>query len=245
MSVRDVMTSPVISVTPETSVRDALKLMLDKRISGLPVVDDAGLLLGVVSEGDFLRRSELGTERRRPGWLDFILGSGRAAEDYAHSHGRTVAEVMTRDVVTVSHNSPLDEAVALMEKRHVRRLPVTDGDALGIVTRSDILRALLPKIETPCDAEETAADAAPSTDEAIRAAIVQEFKNQSWAPAAMVEVRVVDGVVELGGSIVDERQRSAIRIIAENVHGVRAVKDKMVWIDPMSGMVLTAPEEKG
>lgn len=236
MRVRDIMTSPVTTVTPDTPVREALRVMLDRRISGLPVVDDVGMLVGLVSEGDFLRRSELGTEKKRS-WLDFLRGHGRAAEDYAHSHGRTVGEVMSREVVAISHNAPLEEAVALMEKRRVRRLPVTDGDALGIVTRSDILRALLPKVETPC-----AGDDAPASDEAIRAAIVAEFKQQSWAPAMLIDVRVADGVVELGGALVDERQRAAIRIIAENVAGVRAVKDRMVWIDPMSGMTLTAPD---
>lgn len=240
MRVRDIMTSPVTTVTPETPVREALRVMLERRISGLPVVDAVGMLVGLVSEGDFLRRSELGTEKKRS-WLDFLRGHGRAAEDYAHSHGRTVGEVMTREVVAISHNAPLEEAVALMEKRRVRRLPVTDGDALGIVTRSDILRALLPKVEAPCDG-----DVAPASDEAIRAAIVAEFKQQSWAPAMLIDVRVAEGVVELGGALVDERQRAAIRVIAENVAGVRSVKDKMVWIDPMSGMTLTAPDaDKG
>ena len=131
MRVRDIMTSPVTTVTPETPVREALRVMLERRISGLPVVDEVGMLVGLVSEGDFLRRSELGTEKKRS-WLDFLRGHGRAAEDYAHSHGRTVGEVMTREVVAISHNAPLEEAVALMEKRRVRRLPVTDGDALGI-----------------------------------------------------------------------------------------------------------------
>jgi CBS domain-containing protein len=241
MRVRDVMTSPVLSVTPDTPVRDALRLMLDKRISGLPVVDEVGMLVGLVSEGDFLRRSELGTEKRRS-WFDFLRGHGRAAEAYAHSHGRTVSEVMSREVVTVSHNAPLEEAVGLMEKRHVRRLPVTDGEALGIVTRSDILRALLPKVEQACDAD--VVGAAAVSDEAIRESIVAEFKRQPWAPAMLIDVRVVEGVVELGGALVDERQRSAIRVIAENAHGVRAVKDRMVWIDPMSGMTLTAPDQK-
>lgn len=236
MRVRDIMTSPVTTVTPETPVREALRVMLERRISGLPVVDEVGMLVGLVSEGDFLRRSELGTEKKRS-WLDFLRGHGRAAEDYAHSHGRTVGEVMTREVVAISHNAPLEEAVALMEKRRVRRLPVTDGDALGIVTRSDILRALLPKVEAPCDG-----DVAPASDEAIRAAIVAEFNQQSWAPAMLIDVRVAEGVVELGGALVDERQRAAIRVIAENVAGVRSVKDKMVWIDPMSGMTLTAPD---
>lgn len=236
MRVRDIMTSPVTTVTPETPVREALRVMLERRISGLPVVDEVGMLVGLVSEGDFLRRSELGTEKKRS-WLDFLRGHGRAAEDYAHSHGRTVGEVMTREVVAISHNAPLEEAVALMEKRRVRRLPVTDGDALGIVTRSDILRALLPKVEAPCDG-----DVAPASEEAIRAAIVAEFNQQSWAPAMLIDVRVAEGVVELGGALVDERQRAAIRVIAENVAGVRSVKDKMVWIDPMSGMTLTAPD---
>lgn len=240
MRVRDVMTSPVLSVTPETPVRDALRVMLDKRVSGLPVVDEVGMLVGLVSEGDFLRRSELGTEKRRS-WFDFLRGSGRAAEAYAHSHGRTVGEVMSREVVTISHNAPLEEAVGLMEKRHIRRLPVTDGEALGIVTRSDILRALLPKVEQACDAE---ASGGTVPDETIRAAIVAEFQKQPWAPAMLIDVRVAQGVVELGGALVDERQRPAIRVIAENVHGVRAVKDRMVWIDPMSGMTLTAPDQR-
>jgi CBS domain-containing protein len=121
MRVRDIMTSPVTTVTPDTPVREALRVMLDRRISGLPVVDDVGMLVGLVSEGDFLRRSELGTEKKRS-WLDFLRGHGRAAEDYAHSHGRTVGEVMSREVVAISHNAPLEEAVALMEKRRVRPL---------------------------------------------------------------------------------------------------------------------------
>lgn len=115
MNAADAMTPAVITVRPEASVRDAMWLMLESHISGLPVVDDAGKLVGIVTEGDFLRRSETGTERRRPRWLQFVLGPGQLADEYAHAHGCRVEDVMSRTVVTVTEDTPVTDIVALME----------------------------------------------------------------------------------------------------------------------------------
>src|SRR4249919_3017941 len=136
MKVRDIMTSPVVSVAPDSTVLEAIRIMLLRHISGLPVVDKDGKLVGIVTEGDFLRRAETGTERRRPRWLEFLLGPGRLADEYTHAHGRTVAEVMTRDPRTIAEDTPLEQAVQLMEKHRIKRLPVMRGDqVVGIVSR--------------------------------------------------------------------------------------------------------------
>src|SRR6476469_407793 len=128
MKVKDVMTSPVVSIEPESSVLEAIRIMLQRHISGLPVVDKEGGLVGIITEGDFLRRAETGTQRRRPRWLEFLVGSGRLAQEYAHSHGRKVSEIMTPDPVTVEEDAPLDDVVKLMEKRQIKRVPAVRGN---------------------------------------------------------------------------------------------------------------------
>src|SRR5882724_3187042 len=143
MKAKDVMTRPVISIEPGTSVQQAAQLMLQRRISGLPVIDKTGHLVGIVTEADFLRRAETGTQRRRARWLEFLMGPGRAADEYVHTHGRKVEEVMTPDPQTVAEDSGLDEIVQLMEKRRIKRLPVTRGSqVVGIVSRANLLHAL-------------------------------------------------------------------------------------------------------
>src|ERR1700741_3061443 len=137
MQVKDIMTRNVISVGPDESIMKAARLMLQNRISGLPVIDRDGELMGIVTEGDFLRRGELGTQRRRPKWLEFIIGPGRLAEEYVHASGRKVDEIMTTDPVTVTEDDTLEDVVELMERRHVKRLPVTRGGrVIGIISRS-------------------------------------------------------------------------------------------------------------
>lgn len=116
MKAKDIMTRRVISIPPDASIFEAARLMLQNRISGLPVVDSAGALVGVVTEGDFLRRAETGTEKHRPRWLEFILGPGRAAADFTHSHGRKVDEVMSDNPISVSEDAPVEEIVSLMER---------------------------------------------------------------------------------------------------------------------------------
>ena len=130
MKAKDVMTANVISITPEASVLDALRLTLQHQISGLPVVDRNGGLVGIVTEGDFLRRTETGTERKRPRWLEFLVGPGTLARDYVRSHARRVNEVMTCDVETVTEEAQLGDIVNLMEKRRIKRVPVLRDDRL-------------------------------------------------------------------------------------------------------------------
>src|SRR5712671_4790207 len=143
MKVKDIMTCPVISIGPGMSVQQAAQLMLQRRISGLPVVEKSGRLVGIVTEADFLRRAETGTQRRRARWLEFLMGPGRLADEYVHTHGRKVEEVMTPDPETVSEDGELDEAVQLMEKRRIKRLPVVRGkQVVGIVSRANFLHAL-------------------------------------------------------------------------------------------------------
>ena len=143
MRAHQIMTRPVITVTPETTIVEAANTMLQRHVSGLPVVDAAGKLVGIISEGDFIRRSEIGTQRQRGRFLKFILGPGKAATDFVHEHGRTVAEIMTRETLTITEDTTLEEIVQLMEKNHIKRLPVTRGDKIvGIVSRANLLQAV-------------------------------------------------------------------------------------------------------
>ena len=123
MQVKDIMTSKVLSVEANTSVFEAIRSMLQHKISGLPVVNADGALVGIVTEGDFLRRAETATERRRPRWLEFLMGPGRLADEYVHTHTRRVADVMTPDPYTVTEGTPLEDVVRIMEKHRIKRLP--------------------------------------------------------------------------------------------------------------------------
>src|SRR5665647_3439886 len=144
MNANDVMTRNVISVAPDMTVLQAARLMLQHHISGLPVIDKAGKLVGVLSEGDFLRRRETRTERRRSRWLEFLMGPGRTAAEYTHSHGSKVPEVMTTEVKTVGEDTPLEDIVELMERHRIKRVPVVRGAAVvGIVTRSNLMHAMV------------------------------------------------------------------------------------------------------
>jgi CBS domain-containing protein len=137
------MTGRVVTVAPDASVLEAIRLMLERHISGLPVIDASGALVGVITEGDFLRRVETGTERKRPRWLELVLGPRRLAEEYVHTHARRVEEVMTREPITVTEDTPLDDVVKIMERRRIKRLPVMRGSQLvGVVSRANLLHAL-------------------------------------------------------------------------------------------------------
>jgi CBS domain-containing protein len=236
MNAADIMTSDVLTINGDASVLDAARILLRHRVSGLPVVDWNGKLVGVLTEGDLLRRAETGTERRRQHWLELLLGPGRAAADYAHAHARKVSELMSDQVVSIGPQTALEDAVALMERHKVKRLPVvTDGKLVGIVSRHDFLRALIDKAEKDT--------AAPASDEDIRARIQAEFDRQKWAPRAAMRIAVKDGVVELSGSITDDRERLALRVMCENIGGVKSVVDHLAWVDPLSGMAIEPPDE--
>jgi CBS domain-containing protein len=228
MQVSSVMSKPVVGVEPGASVAEAARLMLGQKISGLPVTTAAGELVGMVSEGDFLRRSELGTEQHLSGLLRFLEGSGKQADTYTHTHGRKVSEVMTTRVCTIGPAATLEDAVETMLRHHVKRLPVVqDGKIVGIVSRSDLMRALLEALPSA---------KVDTDDDRIRAAVEAELAAQVWARSIRVAVRA--GIVTLSGSIFDERARSAALVAAENVPGVKSVADEVMWIEPMSGMVI-------
>jgi CBS domain-containing protein len=236
MKAEDVMTREVISIDPDATVLQAARLMLQHHISGLPVVDKNGSLVGVLSEGDFLRRRETKTERRRSRWLEFLMGPGRIAAEYSHSHGSKVSEVMTTDVQTVDVSTQLEDIVDLMERRRIKRVPVLCGGLMvGIITRSNLMHAMVSLART---AQPVATD-----DASIRAQLLAEMQKEQWAPVASANVVVHDGVVELWGVIIDERQREALKIAAENIPGVKEVKDHLVWIEPTSGVTIEPNED--
>ena len=148
MNASDVMTHNVVSAEQNAPIGDAIRLMLDHRISGLPVVDGSGKVAGMLTEGDLLRRAETRTERQRPRWLEFLLGPSRLADEYVQTHGRKVGEIMTEDVVSVTEDTPLAEIVQLMERHRIKRLPVLRGDVLvGIVSRADLVRAVAQLVD--------------------------------------------------------------------------------------------------
>jgi CBS domain-containing protein len=234
MKAADVMRYRVVTIAPEATVAEAAQAMLSHAISGLPVVDKAGALIGIVTEGDLLRRAETGTERHRPRWLEFLVGPGKLAGEYVHTHGRKVAEVMTTKLVTITKDTPLEEVVGLMEKHRIKRLPVVEGKRLvGIVSRANLLTALARVAPL---APQTSA-----TDTEIRARVLAEIDKVPWALRGGIDAAVHDGAVELRGVIGDERERQALRVAAENVSGVKGIVDHLVWVEPVSGMVIEPP----
>jgi CBS-domain-containing membrane protein len=234
MQVRDVMTRNVISIAAGETILKAARIMLQNEISGLPVVDAAGNLVGIVTEGDFLRRSEIGTQRRRPKWLEFLVGPGRLASEFVHATGRKVDDVMSSDPYTVIEDDSLESVVDLMERRRIKRLPVLrDGKLIGIVSRANLLHALVSLARRT--AQQT------SDDSTIRDNILAALGEQHWAPK--VNVVVKDGAVELWGIIADERERQACIVVAENVAGVKQIYDHLLWVEPMSGMSFPSPED--
>ena len=236
MNAGDIMTQSTVTVDPDASIMHAIHLMLKRRISGLPVVDNTGALVGILTEGDLLRRAELGTQKRRPRWIEFLIGPGRLASEYVSACGRTVREVMTTLVHTVPEDAPLTDVVKIMESRQVKRLPVVrDGRVVGILSRANLLRALVS----------IARDTKPvaMSDSLIRQRLVEELGKQSWAPAALVDVIVRNGVVHLWGTLLEERQRQGIRVLAENTSGVKSVEDHLVWIEPLSGVVVPSVDD--
>lgn len=238
MNVADVMSKPAITVTPETTILDAARLMLQKNISGLPVVDKAGGVVGIVTEGDLLHRAETGTDHLRSRWFEVLVSPGRLARDYVHSHARKVGTVMTRDVASVEPADDLAKVVGLMESRHIKRLPVIEaGRLVGIVSRANLMRALV-------DTAPQAAGSENDSDGEIRAHILVEIANQPWGPRASVDVTVKDGIVNLYGSIIDDRERDALKVLVENTPGVKAVRDHLVWVEPVSGFVIPSDDSE-
>jgi len=235
MRVKDVMTPKVICIGADEPVLKAARLMLQNRISSLPVLDKEGELVGIVTEGDFLRRGELGTQRQRPKWLEFIVGPGKLAQEYVHTSGRKVEEIMTPDPWTIGEDETLEAVVEMMERRHIKRILVTrSGRMVGIISRANLMHALASI------ARDDNTVAPVGGDTAIRNNILAAIERQNWAPH--VNVIVKDGAAELHGIITDDRERQGLIVAAENVAGVKQVHDHLIWVEPISGMAFPSTE---
>jgi CBS domain-containing protein len=225
----EVMSRDVVAVRQDTTLGQAVRLMLYKQFSGLPVVDEAGRLVGILTEGDLLRRVETETEAKG-GWLANFFSTGAQAERYVLANTRRVADLMTPEVVSVGEDTPLSEVVQLMERYHIKRLPVLrDGKLAGIISRSDLVRAL----------SEALAPVAHTADDAtIVQRIREELGKQPWAHTRAVSVACENGDVVLDGCVFDMREREAIRVLAENVPGVKAVDNRLACVEPNTGTMI-------
>ena len=218
MHARDVMTTDVLTVAPDTNVRTIAQSLLDRGISAVPVVDQQGHVMGIVSEGDLMRRAEAGTERHRSWWLDLLASPADKARDFAKSHGLTAKDVMTQPVVTVTEDAPLAEIATLLERHRIKRVPVVrDGAIVGIVSRANLLYGLVAK------------EAAPVTtpdDATIRQRVIDRVK-EAGIDEGYINVVVAGGVVHLWGLLDSQVEKEAVRIAAETTPGVRAVENNL------------------
>ncbi len=231
----EAMSREVIAVGPDTPLSQVARLMVQRRVSGVPVVDAEARPIGMLTEGDLLRRVETGTEGKPPGWLAALFAPGRLAQRYIETHARRVGEVMTADVVCVAEDAPLEDVVTLMQRRRVKRLPVvSNGRLAGIISRSDLVRVLADALGAP---------AVTSDDAAIRTAVLEEMGRQPWAHRRAVTVAIENGVVLLDGCVFDMRERDAMQVLAEAVPGVRDVANQLVCVEVTTGTVVFDPDD--
>ena len=233
MIAADVMTRKIISITPDATMADAVQIMLDKGISALFVIDSSGILQGIITEADLIHRSELGTQRHSS-WFARLFAPGREAADFTESHSRRVGDLMTPDLLTVEETTELPDVVQAMERNGVKRVGVVkDGNLTGVITRSNLLRGLASVARN--------AVGVTSDDRTIKDTINESLAKESWAPVARIDLTVVDGVVEIWGTITSEDERRAVCVIAENTPGVKRVVDHMMFMDLYSGTIVESP----
>lgn len=215
MQAKDIMSVGVATVSPETPVAEVARLLLQRQISGVPVVDAESRLLGIVSEGDLMFRAETGTEQRRPWWVALFTAPQEAAASYLKTHGVRAADVMTREVITVTEETPLEEIAALFAERRIKRVPVVRDDRIvGIVSRADLLRGLVAaQPETAVTAD----------DRTLRQRLYDKLRAQDWAAGIHFNLMVTDGIVHLWGIVDSDEQRRAATVAAETTPGVRGV----------------------
>jgi CBS domain-containing protein len=219
MRADQMMSRHVITIGVDAPLVDAINTMLKHGVSGLPVVDEAGKLVGILSKSDFLRRAEIGTERKRGRLLTFLAGPDKVAFDFKREHGRKVGEIMTPEPVTITEDTPVEVIARIMESRHVRRLPVLSGDKIvGIVTDSDFLPAIARLV--------VSAQSFAQDDEKIRSGVVAAITSTPWAPCGL-NVSVSDGTVTLKGFSISENARQAAAVAAENAPGVKRVENRI------------------
>ena len=236
MQAKEIMTKDVVSVTPDCSITDMAAKMQEFRVSGMPVLNAQGELVGIVTEGDCLRRAEIGTEVKRSRWWSFLVSPETLAEEYIRSYGRKVGDVMTADPITISEDTDLDEVIHLMEKHQIKRLPVMRaGEVVGILSRANLVQALAGFVR--------GSGSVRADDAAIRENVRAALKALPWAASQFISVTVRDGIVDLWGAFTGYHEDEAALIAARNVPGVKEVRNHLAWVDPVSGLVIYAPDD--
>ncbi|HUB64922.1 MAG TPA: CBS domain-containing protein [Methylocella sp.] len=221
MNARDVMVHDVVTVGPDEDVSKAVQLLVNHDISALPVVDGELRVIGILSEADLLHREKLGTEKHRAWWLEAITPASMLAMDYAKSHGRKVAELMSEHVISANEDTSLSELANLLEKHRIKRLPILkDGKLVGIVSRANLIQALASAPSQP-EKDQLA-------DRGIRSAILARLAEQSWTDFGERNIVVSDGVVHLWGLVGSPEEHKALLALADSVPGVRKVSDEMI-----------------
>jgi CBS-domain-containing membrane protein len=229
MKAADVMVTNVITIGPDACLRDVAQILLTNRISAVPVVGADGKIVGIVSEGDLMRRVEAGTGRRRPWWLDMLTGREVLAAEYVKEHSRKVTDVMSRNVVTAAPETSLQDIATLLEKNGIKRVPIVKGGkVVGIVSRANLLQALASLRKQ--------IEAGTPNDGTIRENVVARLNAESWARPSLINVIVQDGTVELWGIVDSQTEKKAVRVVAEVTPGVRAVNDNLIIRPAETGM---------
>lgn len=222
MKASDIMVTQVITVRPESNVQEVAELLLKHRISAAPVVDANGRLVGIVSEGDLLRRAEAGTERERSWWLRLLMGREILAAEFVKEHSRKVADVMTKDVITASPATPVSEIATTLESNRIKRVPIVEGGKLvGIVSRANLLQALA-SMRKEITVEK------PVGDADLREKILARLRAEPWVRPSLINVTVSDGTVDLWGVVDSNAEKQALRVAVEVTPGVRSVNDNVI-----------------
>jgi CBS domain-containing protein len=229
MKAADVMVSAVISVRPNARVEDVASILLANRISAVPVINEEGELVGIVSEGDLMRRAETGTERRRPWWLEYLAGKQVLAADYIKSHSHRISDIMTRSVVTAAPDTPLGDIATLLERNRIKRVPIVqNGQVVGIVSRANLLQALASVSKDVA--------AANGDDSQIRDQVFSRLNAELWRPS-MLNVTVHNGTVDLWGCVTSNDEKKAARLVIEEIPGVKAINDHLTIPPPETAIV--------
>ena len=222
MKAIDVMVSNVITVTLDQSVQDVAQILLEHRISGVPVLDAAGDLVGIVSEGDLIRRGDAGTEHRRSWWLKLLMGREGLAGEYIKEHATKVKDVMTRGVICALPETSISEIAELLERNRIKRVPIVkDRRVIGIVSRANLLQALAG-LRHQITIEK------PTTDTALRDSVLRRLKAEPWTRTSLINITVHDGTVDLWGVVDSATEKKALCLAAEVTPGVRAVNDHVI-----------------
>jgi len=222
MKAAEIMVTNVITVTPNQSVQEVAEILLERRISGVPVLNAAGELVGIVSEGDLMRRADAGTGHRRSWWLRLLMGREGLAQEFVRENARKVADIMTQHVITASPETPVSDLAELLERNAIKRVPIVDGrKVVGIVSRANLLQALAA-LRKQITVER------PVGDAALRDLVLAQLKSEPWMRTSLINVTAHDGTVDLWGIVDTPIEKDAMRVAAEITPGVRKVNDAII-----------------